>query len=310
MKILIAYDGSSCADAALRDLKRAGLPPKADSTILTIADVWPPPPPGTDDDDLAYLDQRVHARLLELREAAKSMLAEAASKAEQAARIVQSSFPGWSVRSEALADSPAWGILKRASEWPADLIVVGSHGMSVTDRLFIGSVSQRVIAHASCSVRVARERTDADPAPVRLIIGFDGSADADAAVREVASRSWPENTEVRLLTAVDHRLMSAIAARILRPRLKPEETNDYQAELSKMADDAAEQLRAARLSATCTIAVGEPKRVLLEAAEQWPADCVFLGATGLRGLRRLLLGSVSSAVSAHAPCTVEIVRAR
>lgn len=295
MKILIAYDGSPCADAAIDDLKRAGLPPEADSIVVTMADVFPPAPPeapGTTVD-----------------ETAKALLAVAAGKAEQAARVVQSSFPGWKVRSEASPESPAWGVLKRATEWPADLIVMGSHGMSATDRLFIGSVSQRVMAQAHCSVRVARSRADAEKAAVRLIIGFDGSADADAAVREVASRSWPKDAEVRMITAVDHRMMTAIAAKILKlPWLKLEEKRDYSEWLSIMAEGAADQLRSAGLKTTCSLSKGEPKRILLDAAGQWRADCVFLGATGLRGLGRLLLGSVSSAVTAHAPCTVEVAR--
>lgn len=36
--------------------------------------------------------------------------------------------------------------------------------------------------------------------------------------------------------------------------------------------------------------------------------CVFVGAKGMRGIDRLLLGSVSSAVSARAHCSVEVIR--
>ena len=50
MNVLIAYDGSVGADAALHDLKRAGLPSKANGVVLTVADVWPP---SATDDDLA-----------------------------------------------------------------------------------------------------------------------------------------------------------------------------------------------------------------------------------------------------------------
>ena len=44
MKILIGYDGSECADAALQDLRRAGLPSEADVLVMTVADVFLPPP--------------------------------------------------------------------------------------------------------------------------------------------------------------------------------------------------------------------------------------------------------------------------
>lgn len=45
MKILIGYDGSDCAEAALDDLMRAGLPESAEAHIMSIAEVWLPPPP-------------------------------------------------------------------------------------------------------------------------------------------------------------------------------------------------------------------------------------------------------------------------
>ena len=44
MKVLIAYDGSSCANAALDDLQRAGLPRVSEALIMSVADVFLPPP--------------------------------------------------------------------------------------------------------------------------------------------------------------------------------------------------------------------------------------------------------------------------
>ena len=119
--------------------------------------------------------------------------------------------------------------------------------MSVTERLFIGSVSQRVMTHASCSVRVARERKEYNGRPLRLIVGFDGSTDAQAAVFEVASRSWPKDTEIRVVTPVDQRMLSAIAARVLRLRLSLEngDNHDHEAWLETMTESAAERLNAA-----------------------------------------------------------------
>jgi hypothetical protein len=40
MRILIAYDGSRGADAALLDLQRAGLPQEAEALVISVADVW------------------------------------------------------------------------------------------------------------------------------------------------------------------------------------------------------------------------------------------------------------------------------
>jgi nucleotide-binding universal stress UspA family protein len=53
---------------------------------------------------------------------------------------------------------------------------------------------------------------------------------------------------------------------------------------------------------------GDPKHLLLEEANAWGADCIFVGARGLSRMQRVLLGSVSGAVAARAECSVEVIR--
>jgi nucleotide-binding universal stress UspA family protein len=62
------------------------------------------------------------------------------------------------------------------------------------------------------------------------------------------------------------------------------------------------------LKATAITTDGEPQRVLLDDAERWKADRIFLGAHGLSRLDRFLLGSVSTSVAERAHCAVEVVR--
>lgn len=51
---------------------------------------------------------------------------------------------------------PAAEIVKTAKEWPADVIVIGSHGRHGLERALLGSVAERVMRHAPCSVLVVR----------------------------------------------------------------------------------------------------------------------------------------------------------
>jgi nucleotide-binding universal stress UspA family protein len=57
------------------------------------------------------------------------------------------------------AGSPSAEIVKAAREWPADLIVIGSHGRSGFQRALLGSVAEEVMRHASCPVLVVRSKT-------------------------------------------------------------------------------------------------------------------------------------------------------
>src|SRR5690349_12104102 len=114
-KILIAYDGSPGADAALLSLVRAGLPKRAEARVLSIADVWIPPTARADDLPGAPLTQLAYEKAAEiLRTSKKTAIA--------GARIVHEHFPEWSVTNSAKADSPAWGIVAEARRWNADMI--------------------------------------------------------------------------------------------------------------------------------------------------------------------------------------------
>jgi nucleotide-binding universal stress UspA family protein len=54
--------------------------------------------------------------------------------------------------------APHRRIVEVADEWGADLIVVGSHGYRMWERVLLGSVSQSVATHAKCSVWIVREK--------------------------------------------------------------------------------------------------------------------------------------------------------
>lgn len=78
--------------------------------------------------------------------------------------------------------------------------------------------------------------------------------------------------------------------------------------LHRIAETSAESLRSAGLAASSLVQEGRPEHVLLDEAKKWGADCIFVGASGLGTLGRLLLGSVSAKVAARAPCSVEVIR--
>jgi nucleotide-binding universal stress UspA family protein len=79
----------------------------------------------------------------------------------------------------------------------------------------------------------------------------------------------------------------------------------------RVVNAAAKKLRAAGLRATADVIDGDPRRVLVKVAEEWRADCIFVGATGLTNrFERFLLGSTAGAIAARAHCSVEVVRTR
>ena len=282
LKMLIAYDGSECADAALADLRRGGLPASLEAVVLTVADVILPPP----DDEVPESELLIHPPegIRHAQERAEQAVKEAQALAERAAARVKADFPGWEVKAEASGDSPAWAVIKMADHLKSDLIVIGSHGHAIVGaRLILGSVSQRVLYDARCSVRVARCWDAQRTGPVRLIIGVDGSTDSERAVDAVTKRAWPERSEARIVTA-------------------------HETDVPQSMDVAADKLRAAGLVISNVVRKGNPSHVLIEEAREWGADSIFVGTRDIHGFKHFLTGSVSSAVAARAACTVEVVR--
>jgi nucleotide-binding universal stress UspA family protein len=147
---------------------------------------------------------------------------------------------------------------------------------------------------------------------MKILIAVDGSSYSDDAVESVATRPWPEGTEVDVLAVFEPTALPAAESWAL-----PEK---YYVELDKLGEEKASTAAAAaatslgsgvsKFAITTTIAQGHAAATILERAEQWAADLIVVGSHGYKGITRFLLGSVSQAVASHAPCSVEIVRKR
>ncbi len=306
MRVLIPYDGSSSSDAAISDLLRAGLPERVEAVVLSVADVWMPP---SDDEPGAALPDDLPVALKMARAQAAEAVEEARGLSTTAADRVRQLFPTWRVEAESVAEAPAWAIIKKVEDWRADLVVLGSHGRTALSQFILGTVVQKVLTEVHCSVRIARPGKAEADAPVRIVMGLDGSPGADEALSTIAGRGWPDGSEVRIVASADSRVSIATA-----PFVPPsagwvhesDETTHHW--IHDVVDAAAGDLRMAGLGVSQIVRDGDPREILVAEAANWGADCIFVGASGLTRLGYLVVGSVSTAVAARAGCTVEVVR--
>ena len=305
-KLLIAYDGSPAADSAIHDLSHAALPEKLDVTVMSVADVYLPPVSRLPEADVPEfppsLMQKAHDKALHEVEVHREL-------ANRGCARIKSMFPKWNCTPVAVGDSPGWGIVKKATEWNADLVVVGAQSHSALERLFLGSVSHKVAAEAPCSVRVGRYHRAMDE--LRIIVAVDGSIDSKAMLQEIASRAWRPGTKFRIIVVVDSHIETAMSW----PGFLPAnfvQTNDESGRewVNRMAEAASKILFDAGLGVSNYIYDGNPKEVLVRVSEEWRADAIFLGARGLNHGNRLSLGTVASSVASRALCSVELVRAK
>jgi nucleotide-binding universal stress UspA family protein len=144
---------------------------------------------------------------------------------------------------------------------------------------------------------------------VRIVLGVDGSTHSAVAVSAVASRAWPAGTEVKVVAVLDTKFWTAMAnSGSSAWAWIGEGEDDGRSWAGRAVHKVVEELIEAGLAATPLVEEGDPKRVLVEEAERWEADCIIVGAKGHSGLERFLLGSVSAAVAGRAHCSVEVIR--
>src|SRR5262249_25153814 len=163
---------------------------------------------------------------------------------------------------------------------------------------------------STCRVRGARG------GPGKLggaLVGMDGSENAFQALRFLLSLPLARQTKLRLLSVVEPIRYPASAPGAVRGhliRMLKEIENERRGELEKVLEKAAAELGSSLTRVTRSTPTGNPADAICAAAAAHDADLVVVGARGLGGMMRLLLGSVSEKVLRYARCPVLIVKER
>lgn len=146
---------------------------------------------------------------------------------------------------------------------------------------------------------------------MKILLAIDGSPSSNEAITEILERPWPENSEVRVITAYEMPVMVGIEPWAAGLMYFEELQKATESVSNTVLENALTKLKSAsgsKLRITGAVVRGPAQQVITEEAERWSADLIVMGSRGLGAWNRLLLGSVSNAVVHHAKCSVEIVR--
>jgi nucleotide-binding universal stress UspA family protein len=293
MRVIIAYDGSSDADAAIAELSRAGLPRDSEVLVVSVADFSVATPTLSEFDLVSAASTRMEAVLTRVRQRKARLLKETRAMVSEVVHRLRPQFPDWTVNSEVMRGTPAEELLRKVREWNADLIMGGSQGRSAIGRFFLGSVSKSVAERADCSVRVVRHRNDkADTEPSEIILAAKSPVDAERIVEAVSQRVWRGDTRMRLVAVDDGFSRGRVSA--------------FYSDGKSIYESIAQRLAASGAQVSVQLENGDPKAVLLGAADIWKADAIFIVAQS--GDNATGLDEAASGLITTAKCTVEIVR--
>lgn len=196
-----------------------------------------------------------------------------------------------------------------ATEYAADVIVVGAHGMRPGPWSAVGSTADQIARRSPVPVLLAQGRLDAPPR--QLLVGLDDASIAQGVLgwaRLVAQRAGARVTALHVLSAplLESLLtLAAVTSGTPTPTIPALESGHRED-----ADRWARRLVEGGLdpaTASSEIAFGDPAPELLAAAARIGADLILVGRHGAGGERPALLGSVTAGVLRGAVCPVLVV---
>lgn len=144
---------------------------------------------------------------------------------------------------------------------------------------------------------------------MKVVLAIDDSPYSDHVIEAVCRRHWPADVQFKIVSVIEPlELHNGIEAEFVSEMSKITERRKHYFE--QRCEAARERLMAGIGDAQVHFEVrkGNVRDEILEAATEWEADRILVGARGRSICPSRVLGSVSNAVASHAHCSVEIVR--
>ncbi|MGB5759024.1 MAG: universal stress protein [Acidimicrobiales bacterium] len=208
--------------------------------------------------------------------------------------VLEAIDPHLREQAEVIQHWPGPGLVEASRD--ANLLVVGNRGRTALAETLLGSVGSYCVKHSQVPVAVIPDNVPTTEPLSTLVVGVDGSTNAEAALRWAIEHVEPEGKIVALGVYPPADLHGA------------ESTDQHEIVMRRQVEDsAAKSLRRTGLRRDVEIRItpGDPRTELPMAAQQ--ADLVVVGSRGHRAVAHLLLGSVATALTHHPELATVVV---
>lgn len=287
-KILVPTDFSPGSADAMRVAVRMA---REKGATLVVAHAWQIPALAFGSEPFSMAPSLLQTMSDDAKRALEGAVDEAKQQGADAIGLMLNGVP-WARLAEVAEGDPE-----------IELVVMGTHGRTGLTRVVLGSVAEKVVRHAPCSVLVTRGEgkpfTD-------VLVPVDFSVSSEQAVEQAARLVRPGGSGVTLL----HVIEAPVAANGEMFDLSFMRELD-QASATALDEVAATLTRKVDVPVSTRIRIGYAGGQILAALEKDPVfDLVVMGSHGRTGLKRALLGSVAEKIVRHAPCSVLVARER
>lgn len=293
MKILCAIDGSRHSQWALDWLPHMCSPGDCSLLLVHAIDM-------TQFRSLSKLDRKTWSALVNVLEYSLEGAAGVLETAE-----LKASTSWGVVRAKLLRGSPAAAIARSAKREQADLLVIGSRGVTEFQPMLLGTVSRKLLMQAPCPVLVVKKPATALK---RVLLGADGSIESWEAVawlKRLPEHSRPAVTVASVIPPLPLESLR-VPSRALAVGNQIEGV--LRREAQKLATRVAGTLKKAGFSVKGMVLSGPPGAELVTLAARERANLIVVGSRSGRSPHEYFMGSVADTVVKHASCSVLVYR--
>ncbi len=195
-------------------------------------------------------------------------------------------------------------ILRASERLDADCIAVGSRGMSDVPGYLLGSVSRKIVTHASCSVFMVKGELEV---PLPVLLALDGSKASKRAIRKIITWLDPVGVVLHVVSVVPEKLTD-LGLEVLGKRQAKALMAPVRKHTQGLLVEARKNFLKAGFQVDTEFLEGNPRAKILDAAQRLKTPLVCVGSKGLSGIERFTLGSVSEWVSTYSPESVLVMR--
>jgi len=195
-------------------------------------------------------------------------------------------------------------ILRASESMEADCIAVGSRGMSDVPGYLLGSVSRKIVTHASCSVLMVKGEV---AVPLQVLLALDGSKASKRAIRKITTWLDPDEVVLHAASVVPEKItdlgLEGLGKGQVKALMAP-----VRKQVHVLLSESRKKFLQAGFQVDTKLLEGNPRTQIVEAAQRLKIPLVCVGSKGLSGIERFTLGSVSEWVSTYSPSSVLVIR--
>ena len=185
----------------------------------------------------------------------------------------------------------------------ADLIAIGTHGRKGLKKLFLGSVTSRVIVSSPCDILAVKEPcANCTGKYASILVSFDGSEFSKKAMIRACELAKIDGSEIRVFYVIPRyeEMIEFISSSSIKESLH----RDAECIMEEAKIIATEQ----GVKIETEIAEGDEAEKIVEKAKELKSDLIIKGTHGWGSINRAIIGSITERVIINAPCPVLIVK--